>query len=91
VFKEPRYLFGFMLLLEVGVLAVVIGLGKVTQAESFGLDIILGCFTTLSGGFVVWAFRDPTPPTIPIEKMKEFVAFMDEMKAKERQSATVSQ
>ena len=48
--------FGFGLLLIIVILAVCIGLGTVKQESSFGLDIILGCLATLSGGFAQWAF-----------------------------------
>lgn len=61
--KEPRMIFGFLLLIVVGTLAGLIALGRVNQQDSFGLDIILGCFTTLAGGFATWAFgqnrKDP--------------------------------
>jgi len=54
--KEPRIIFGFCLLLAVAILAGIIALGKVEQATSHGLDIVLGCLATLAGGFSNWAF-----------------------------------
>lgn len=54
--ERLRLIFGFMLLAIVGALCVVIGLGKVTQENSYGLDSLMGCLTTLSGGFAVYAF-----------------------------------
>ena len=51
-----KALFGFLLLLIIGALAAVVALGKVYADSSHGLQIILGCFTTLSGAFATWAF-----------------------------------
>jgi hypothetical protein len=48
--------FGFALLVVIATLAAIIALGKVEEKSSFGLQIILGCLTTLSGGFAAWAF-----------------------------------
>jgi hypothetical protein len=48
--------FGFALLFVIAILGLVIALGKVMEASSYGLQIILGCITTLSGGFAAWAF-----------------------------------
>lgn len=53
-----KFLFGFVILLVLAVLAAIIALGKVKAADSFGLDIVLGGLLTLSGGFAGWAFRD---------------------------------
>lgn len=49
-------IFGFFLLGTLLVLSLAIGLGKVHQDTSFGLQIILGCLSTLSGSFATWAF-----------------------------------
>lgn len=54
--KEPRMIFGFILLGLVALLAAVIALGKVHQESSYGLDIVLGSLATLAGGFAQWAF-----------------------------------
>lgn len=51
-----KMIFGFCLLGSLTVLSLAIGLGKVHQDTSFGLQIILGCLSTLSGGFAAWAF-----------------------------------
>jgi hypothetical protein len=61
--KEPRIIFGFCLLIVISILAGIIALGKVEQATSHGLDIVLGSLATLAGGFSQWAFtRPPEPP-----------------------------
>ncbi len=54
--REPRMIFGFLLLLVISVLAGVIALGKVEQSTSHGLDIVLGSLATLAGAFSQWAF-----------------------------------
>lgn len=51
-----KLLFGFLLLLTLATLSAVIALGKVEQASSHGLDMLLGGFLTLSGGFAGWCF-----------------------------------
>ncbi len=56
-----RAIFGFLLLVEIGFLAAIIGLGHVEKETSYGLEIILGCFTTLAGGFATWAFGSREP------------------------------
>ena len=48
--------FGFALLLVIAGLALAIAIGRVEEKTSFGLQIILGCLTTISGGFAAWAF-----------------------------------
>ena len=48
--------FGFALLLVIAGLALAIAVGHVEEKTSFGLQIILGCLTTISGGFAAWAF-----------------------------------
>jgi uncharacterized membrane protein YoaK (UPF0700 family) len=57
--KEPRMIFGFILLVLLAVLAAVVAIGKVHQDSSYGLDYILGSLATLSGGFAQWAFGKP--------------------------------
>jgi len=54
--EKWRAAFGFGLMLIIGGLAAIIALGKVEMQTSYGLNIILGCFTTLSGAFAAWAF-----------------------------------
>ncbi len=49
-------LFGFGILMVLSGLAVIIALGKVEMATSYGLNIVLGSLATLSGGFAQWAF-----------------------------------
>lgn len=51
-----KMIFGFALLLELGVLAAIVGLGTVKMETSYGLNIILGSLATLSGMFAQWAF-----------------------------------
>lgn len=53
---QSRMIFGYAVLVAIWTLCIVIGLGKVTQENSFGLDNLMGCLTTLSGGFAVYAF-----------------------------------
>jgi hypothetical protein len=53
---RSKMIFGFALLGVIGSLATIIALGKVMEQSSYGLQIILGCITTLSGGFAAWAF-----------------------------------
>jgi hypothetical protein len=55
-------IFGFLLLLIIASLAAIIALGKVDKETSYGLEMILGCFTTLTGAFAVWAFSKQNPP-----------------------------
>ena len=57
--KEPRMIFGFILLVLLAVLAAIVAIGKVHQDSSYGLDYILGSLATLSGGFAQWAFGKP--------------------------------
>jgi hypothetical protein len=54
--------FGFSLLFVIGGLALAVALGKVMEESSYGLQIILGCLTTLSGGFAAWAFGSKNQP-----------------------------
>jgi hypothetical protein len=54
--KDPRIIFGFILLFIIAVLAGVIALGKVTQESSYGLTDVLGILAVLAGGFAQWAF-----------------------------------
>lgn len=56
--KLPTYkmVFGFVLLIATVALATIIALGKVEERTSFGLPYILGGLSSMSGGFVQWAF-----------------------------------
>ena len=54
--KEPRIIFGFLLLVVIAVLAAIIALGKVEMQTSYGLNIVLGSLATLAGAFSQWAF-----------------------------------
>lgn len=55
---NPRWIFGFGLLVLLSVLAIIIALGRVEQQTSYGLQIVLGSLSTLSGGFATWAFSE---------------------------------
>ncbi len=55
--EKWRYCFGFALLIVIGGLAALIALGTVEERTSYGLNIILGCLTTLAGGFAAAAFH----------------------------------
>ena len=65
---DARMLFGFGVLMVLTVLALLIGLGKVEQATSYGLEIVLGSLATLAGGFAQWAFsttkKNGEPPKV---------------------------
>lgn len=54
--ERLKMIFGFTVLLELGVLAAIVGLGTVRMETSYGLNIILGSLATLAGGFCQWAF-----------------------------------
>lgn len=54
--KEPRMLFGFLLLVLLCILAGVIAIGHVEEKTSYGLQYILGALAVLAGGFAQWAF-----------------------------------
>jgi membrane protein YqaA with SNARE-associated domain len=51
-----KIIFGFLLLCALIALAGLIAMGKVTEAESFGLMPIVTALATLAGGFSNWAF-----------------------------------
>lgn len=51
-----KMVFGLLLMLMLGTLALAIGLGKVQQETSFGLQDILGGLLVLSGAYGQWAF-----------------------------------
>ena len=57
-----KTLFGFLLLVCLSGLALVIALGRVEGATSYGLDVILGSLMTLAGGFAQWAFGGDKKP-----------------------------
>jgi hypothetical protein len=57
-----RMTFGFLLLLMVTLLATLLALGKVHQETSYGLEIVLGSLSTMSGMFAQWAFSEPRHP-----------------------------
>lgn len=52
-----KLVYGYLLLLIFAVLICVIGLGKVTQQESFGLDQLVGGLLVLAGAFGNWCFQ----------------------------------
>lgn len=54
--ERLKMIFGFCVLIELGILAVIIGIGTVRMETSYGLNIILGSLATLAGGFAQWAF-----------------------------------
>lgn len=51
-----KIIFGFLLVLMLTILAAILGLGKVEQSTSFGLQDILGGLLVLSGAYGQWAF-----------------------------------
>lgn len=54
--ERLKMIFGFAILVVLATLAAIVGLGKVEMQTSYGLNIILGGLTTLSGMFAQWAF-----------------------------------
>lgn len=70
-FKEPRILFGLLLLVLLAALACVVAIGKVHQESSYGLEYILGSLATLAGGFAQWAFKTRTPDKDTADKPPE--------------------
>lgn len=54
--EKLKLVFGFLLLIVLALLAATVAIGHVHQEASYGLDYILGSLSTLSGGFVTWAF-----------------------------------
>lgn len=57
-----KLIFGFCLLGALLVLAVVVGLAKVSAETSFGLDRIITGLLMLASGFATWAFGRDRPP-----------------------------
>lgn len=51
-----KMLFGVLLLVVLATLAAVIGLGKVEQSSSFGLQDIISGLLVLAGAYSQWAF-----------------------------------
>ena len=51
-----KILLGYLIFLNLSVLAAVIALGKVHQESSFGLQGIIGGLSFFAGGFSTWAF-----------------------------------
>jgi hypothetical protein len=51
-----RMIFGYGVLAVLASLAVVIGLGKVEEKSSFGLNDIISILAVLAGAFAQWAF-----------------------------------
>jgi hypothetical protein len=54
--REPRMIFGFCLLGILAFLSARVALGHVEMQSSYGLDILLGSLSTLTGSFAQWAF-----------------------------------
>lgn len=57
-----RMTYGFLVLVILAVLAAIFAIGKVTEAESFGLMPIITSLATLAGGFSQWAFAGTRQP-----------------------------
>jgi hypothetical protein len=69
---DPRMIFGFLLLFMLTALGLTLGLGHVSQESSYGLEIILGSISTLSGAFGQWCFsRQSANP----EEQKQIMSF----------------
>lgn len=55
--ERLKIIFGFALVFLLTILAAILGLGKVEQSTSFGLQDILGGLLVLSGSYGNWAFN----------------------------------
>ena len=55
-----KMIFGFALLLIMGVMGMTFGIGHVESNTSFGLMPIITTLSTLAGAFAGWAFRQKT-------------------------------
>ena len=68
--ERLKMVFGFLLTIGLIALAGMIGLGKVEEKTSFGLQYILGALAALSGSFAQWAFSTDhsKAPKAPPEK-----------------------
>jgi len=53
---QLKMLFGFVLLIELGILCGIVAIGHVRPETSAGLDGIIGGLLVLAGGFSNWAF-----------------------------------
>ncbi len=53
---QQKIIFGFCLLIILALLTAATALGKVHKESSFGLEYLLGCFSTLTGAFAQWCF-----------------------------------
>ena len=58
-----KVVLGYLLVLAVSCLALAIGLGKVEEKTSFGLQYILGALSVLVGGFSQWCFSGASHKT----------------------------
>ena len=54
--EKLKMLYGFLLLLMMGGLALAFGIGHVEEKTSYGLMPIVTALSTLAGGFTTWAF-----------------------------------
>ncbi len=54
---DARLLFGFLLLVALTGLGIIVALGRVEEHTSFGLGLILGGLTSLSGQWGQWVFQ----------------------------------
>lgn len=56
--RDPRWIFGFSLLLIIGFLSARVAFHEVKQDTSYGLDILLGGLINMAGAFTNWAFSN---------------------------------
>ncbi len=67
-----KMIYGFTILIVLGTIAITVGLGKVEQATSFGLQEIVTALVILSAGFAHWAFGEArTTTATPISETKK--------------------
>lgn len=60
--------FGFLLIVLLTILAAILGIGKVEQSTSFGLQDVLGGLLVISGSYANWCFghnRSINPSEVP--------------------------
>ena len=64
-----KYLYGFLLLLLISILAAVLALGHVEEKTSYGLKDIITGLLMISNAFAVWFAKDEKPaskePEVP--------------------------
>jgi len=63
-----KYLYGFLLLLLISVLAAVIAIGHVQEQTSYGLKDIITGLLMISNAFAVWFAKDESSKSASNDK-----------------------